>query len=75
MYDLLTTAELIVLQSMLFEGTEDAFRLAKLPDGNPGRAEYYVPVHQELGLLFIEAGTELLLRLDQQVAAALAPYT
>ena len=37
MYDLLTMAELNVLQSMLFEGTEDAFRIAaSITDGNPG---------------------------------------
>jgi hypothetical protein len=70
MYDLLTTAELNVLQSMLFEGTEDAFRIASIMDGNRGRAQRYAAVHRDLGYLFIEAGTELLVRLDQQVAAA-----
>jgi hypothetical protein len=70
MYDLLTTAELNVLQSMLFEGTEDAFRIASITDGNPGWAQRYGPVHRDLGYLFIEAGTELLVRLDQQVPAA-----
>jgi hypothetical protein len=70
MYELLTTTELNVLQSMLFEGTEDAYRAAHLMDGYPGRVMDYRPVHLELGNLFIEAGTELLLRLDQQVRAA-----
>jgi hypothetical protein len=70
MYDLLTTTELTVLQSMLFEGTEDAYRLAGIQDGNPGWMEHYRPVHTELGNLFIEAGTELLQRLDQQLQAA-----
>ena len=70
MYDLLTMAELNVLQSMLFEGTEDAFRIASITDGNRGWAQRYGAVHRDLGYLFIEAGTELLLRLDQQVAAA-----
>ena len=70
MYELLTTTELNVLQSMLFEGTEDAFRLANANDGNPGWAQHYRPVHHEVGHLFIEAGTELLGRLDQQVQAA-----
>ena len=70
MYDLLTTAELNVLQSMLFEAAEDAFRIASITDGNWGRAQRYGAVHHDLGNLFIEAGTELLVRLDQQVTAA-----
>jgi hypothetical protein len=70
MYELLTMTELNVLQSMLFEGAEDAFRLASVRDGNPGWVEHYRPVHHEVGYLFIEAGTELLERLDQQVRAA-----
>ena len=70
MYDALTTSELTVLQSMLFEGTEDAFRIACLQDGEPNWTGQYRPVHRELGHLFIEAGTELLLRLDLQVKAA-----
>jgi hypothetical protein len=70
MYELLSTTQLNVLQSMLFEGTEDAYRLASIKDGNPGWAEHYRPVHRELGHLFIEAGTELLERLDHQVQAA-----
>ena len=70
MYELLTTTELTVLQSMLFEGTEDAYRVACIPDGNPGWVAHYRPLHLDLGNLFIEAGTELLLRLDQQVRAA-----
>jgi hypothetical protein len=70
MYELLTSAELNVLQSMLYEGTEDAFRLASIRDGNPGWVVHYRPVHSELGHLFIEAGTELLIRLDHQVQAA-----
>jgi hypothetical protein len=70
MYDLLTTTELTVLQSMLFEGTEDTYRLAGVRDGNLGGMAHYRPVHLELGHLFIEAGTELLQRLDQQLEAA-----
>ena len=70
MYELLSTTELNVLQSMLFEGTEDAYRLASIKDGNPGWVAHYRPVHRELGQLFIEAGTELLERLDHQVQAA-----
>ena len=70
MYDVLTAAELNVLQSMLFEGTEDAYSMARITGGNPGLSQRYGPVHRELGHLFIEVGTELLLRLDQQAAAA-----
>jgi hypothetical protein len=70
MYDLLTTTELTVLQSMLFEGTENAYRVASVREANPRWTANYRPVHVELGNLFIEAGTELLLRLDQQVRAA-----
>ncbi len=70
MYDLLTTSELTVLQSMLFEGTEETYRLACTGSAGPGRAKRYCPVHRELGHLFIEAGTELLLRLDQQIKVA-----
>ena len=70
MYDLLTTKELTVLQSMLFEGTEDTYRLARLQEADPRSMEFYRSVHAELANLFIEAGTELLQRLDQQVWAA-----
>lgn len=70
MYDLLTTTELTVLQSMLFEGTEDVYRIASILDGNPGEVEHYRPVHLEIGHLFIEAGTALLERLEPQVQAA-----
>jgi hypothetical protein len=70
MYDLLTTSELTALQSMLFEGTEEAYKLACARDEKRAWANQYRPVHRELGRLFIEAGTELLLRFDQQVTAA-----
>jgi hypothetical protein len=70
MYDLLTMRELTVLQSMLFDGTEDTYRLARIKNGNPGWMAHYRPVHTELGNLFIEAGTELLQRLDQQLQPA-----
>ena len=70
MYDVLTTAELNVLQSMLFEGTEDTYLMAGRTGGNLGLTEHYGSVHRELGHLFIEVGTELLLRLDRQVAPA-----
>lgn len=70
MYEVLTAAELNALQGMLFRGTEDAYRMASFTGGNPGLAERYGSVHRELGHLFIEVGTELLLRLDCQVNAA-----
>lgn len=74
MYDTLTAAELNVLQSMLFEGTEDAYRMARFTGGTLGLAKRYGPVHRELGHLFIEVATELLVRLDQRVASA-SPVT
>jgi hypothetical protein len=67
MYDLLTTKELTVLQSMLFEGTEEAYGAVCAGYDAPTWTAQYYPVHGELGQLFIEAGTELLLRLDQRV--------
>lgn len=70
MYDLLTTKELTLLQSMLFEATEDTFHAVTVKSRNPAWLVRYRPFHQELGNLFIEAGTELLFRLDQDAMAA-----
>jgi hypothetical protein len=70
MYDMLTIGELIVLQSVLFEGTEDAYRIADPRQLGQPQAGPYREVHNELGNLFIEAGTELLHRLDQRARAA-----
>jgi hypothetical protein len=64
MYDELTNCELTVLQSMLYEGTEDAYRLARLESVPPDWINRYRHLHRDLGLLFIEAGTELISRID-----------
>jgi hypothetical protein len=65
MYGPLTTAELAVLKSVLFEGSEEAYRVACVSRTDPGWAEHRQPVHRELAQLFMEAGTELFLRLDR----------
>jgi hypothetical protein len=70
MYDLLTTAELTVLQKMLYDGTEDAYRVTRSGDEELGWTDRYRPVHREVGRLFIEAGTELVERLDVHPKAA-----
>jgi hypothetical protein len=71
MFDMLTTTELTVLQSMLFEGTEEACRVADLNRTDADSFRSYRPVHSEVGLLFIEIGTELLGRLDAEAEAEL----
>jgi hypothetical protein len=70
MYGLLTTTELNVLQSMLFEGSEDTYLVASLEETESGWIERYRPVHLELSRLFIEVATALMQRLDplRQVA-------
>lgn len=73
MYDLLTMKELALLQSMLFEATEDAFNTVTAKNGNPAWFVRYRPFHRELGDLFIEAGTELMFRLNQGTRAADLP--
>jgi hypothetical protein len=70
MYDTLDTPELTALQSILFEGTEDAYRTAHLMRDDPDWFGRHHPVHQEIAHLFLEAATELLERLDQQVLVA-----
>lgn len=70
MYNLLTTSELTVLQSMLYEGTEDAYGLVGLKRDQPPWAADYVPLHCELAHLFLEAGSELVDRLNQRRRAA-----
>ena len=70
MYHSLTTTELTVLQDMLFAAVEEAYRVVNLKEGNAAWFERYRPMHRELGYLFIEAGEELLARLDQYVKAA-----
>jgi hypothetical protein len=66
MYDALTFGELCVLQSMLYEGTEEAFRVANLERSDSRWFNHYRLSHMEIGRLFIEAGTELLHRIDNQ---------
>ncbi len=68
MYDLLTTRELTVLQSMLYEGAEDAFGMAHIRGDDLSWG--YRPLHREIAHLFIEAGTELVQRLHQPAQAA-----
>jgi hypothetical protein len=70
MYELLTVSELSALQRMLYEGTEHAYLAAIIEEGNSAWVERYHPVHRELGCLFIEAGTELLQRIDQPLTVA-----
>lgn len=70
MYDLLTTAELKVLQSMLYEGAEEAYRLVASSRDFPRQYPEFRATHREIALEFIEAGTELLKRLDQRLEAA-----
>jgi hypothetical protein len=70
MFDTLTTTELTVLQGMLYEGTTESYRVTRLGLQNAGWFAAYRPVHSEIGQLFIEAGTELVGRLDQHIKAA-----
>jgi len=70
MYEMLTRAELTILQNILFESTEEAYRVADLMRDHPDSFTSYRQVHHELGHLFIEAGTELLEMLDQGVPVA-----
>jgi hypothetical protein len=66
MYDMLTDAELNVLQLMLFEGSEKAFSMAGENVFDPHSAQ----CHRELAGLFLEAGTELSRRLRHTPVAA-----
>lgn len=71
MYDLLTTRELTVLQSMLYEGAEDTFAMAYPKGGDdPDDSGNYRPLYQEIAHLFIEAGTDLVERLRPSAGAA-----
>ena len=66
MYDLLTDDELTVLQRLLFNGTEDAFRAGEELNCHTAadtRTEQMCDTHQEIATLFLEAGAELLWRL------------
>ena len=70
MYHSLTIRELSTLQDMLFAATEEAYRVVYLKEGDPDWFVRYQPMHRELGHLFIEAGEELLARLNQMIKAA-----
>lgn len=70
MYEMITTSELTVLQSMLFEGTEDIYRFAKLVSNDLELAARCRATHREIAHLFIEAGSELVVRLDERLQAA-----
>jgi hypothetical protein len=59
MYDALSTAELAVLQKMLYAATEKAYRLANLTSDSADLTDRYFPVHTEIAHLFLEAGHEL----------------
>jgi hypothetical protein len=68
MYDLLTTGELTVLQRILYEGAEEAYRMAGLHHGNSALGRSYRGAHRDVALQFIEAATELIQRLDRDPA-------
>ncbi|HEX6527794.1 MAG TPA: hypothetical protein VF070_48410 [Streptosporangiaceae bacterium] len=70
MYEMLSTRELTVLQSMLFEGAGDLHKLADLKRDDAGYAAPCRSAYREIAHLFIEAGTELIGRLDAQLDAA-----
>jgi hypothetical protein len=61
MYDSLNTTELTVLQDMLYTATEKAYQLAHAASADQARLGH----HAEIARLFLEAGQELLDRLDQ----------
>jgi hypothetical protein len=66
MYMMLTTAELTVLQNILYEGTEEAYQVTGLGQHDPHWFDTYRPVHAEVGRLFLAVGQELLTRLDRE---------
>lgn len=66
MYSALTFRELLVLQRMLYEGTEEAYLVANLLGPDPDWFGYYRPVHWELVHVFIEVGKELLCRIEKK---------
>lgn len=70
MYDLLTIGELTVLQSMLYQSAEDMYQVTELNLDTLVGAKLYRPAHQEIALLFIEATTELVARIEPDRLAA-----
>ena len=65
MYDTLTFRELTILQNMLYEGTEESFRIVNFWRSDPDWFGRYRPVHAEIAHVVIEAGTELLDRIEK----------
>jgi hypothetical protein len=72
MYDTLSTKELTALQEMLYTATEEAYWTASLGPGNRAWLARYRPVHTEIARLFLEAGEELIDRLDHGCACTAA---
>lgn len=64
MYGALSNTELTVLQDMFYTATEKTYRLANLAGDTEGVTYRYRPVHAEIARLFLEAGQELIFRLD-----------
>jgi hypothetical protein len=64
MYDSLTVKELTALQNVLLGAVDEAYWVGTVEDGGDAWVRRYYPVHRELGELFIEAGEELLVRLE-----------
>jgi len=64
MLDRLTEKELCVLQSMLYEATEEAYKMAELGRGDRGWFSRYQGVHAEVGQLFIDTALVLIDRLN-----------
>ena len=64
--------ELTALQEALYTATERAYWVVNLAPDNRGWLAWYRPVHTEIARLFLEAGEELLDRLDnaQKLTAA-----
>jgi hypothetical protein len=62
-YEAFTTGELYMLQEMLYEGAEAAFRVASGGLRDSDLFKCHAPVHAEVGRLFLEAGEELAGRL------------
>ena len=54
MYKVLSTPELMTLQSKLYTATEEAYKMASLVMGNQDWVRRYRPVHAEVARLFLE---------------------
>lgn len=70
MYEALTLNELNTLQSMLYEGTQIARDVAEDESADADCFRRYAQVHAEVGRMFIDAGTELVGRIDALQAVA-----